>query len=317
MGKPIRWIGSLDVPHSTAFLPDIAAGLATLGDRPEAGGRIWHLPAQEALTGREFCEAVAAAAGSPSTIGADSLTVLRLVGLIQPFVREVAAVGYQHTEPFVTDGSAFEASFGPVQRTPFDTALHATLDWWRTHLWWRVQSGGVAVMAVPVQGRVTAAPEEPFVVFLIGMRVNRWRSVRTWWRVGAAMPRMLSELQRDPAAGFLGGESWFGNPTVMIQYWRSVEDLERYATDASRTHRPAWAAFNKAVASTGEVGIWHEMYRIRPGDFETIYSNMPPFGLGRATRSVPAIGGRDRAKGRMAASVIQATDQLGEGGGTG
>jgi hypothetical protein len=115
-----------------------------------------------------------------------------------------------------------------------------------------------------------------------------------------AMPRMIAELAADPAAGYLGGSFWFGFPTVSIQYWRSFEDLERYAKDAARAHRPAWAAFNRAIGSNGDVGIWHETYRVRPGDIECVYNNMPPFGLGAATRLVPASGRRESAAGRLA-----------------
>ena len=80
-----------------------------------------------------------------------------------------------------------------------------------------------------------------------------------------------------------------------------MEDaLERDLRRASRTHRPAWAAFNRATAGNADVGIWHETYRVRPGDMETIYNNMPPFGLARATRQVPAQGHRETARDRMA-----------------
>jgi hypothetical protein len=114
------------------------------------------------------------------------------------------------------------------------------------------------------------------------------------------MPRMLRELANDPDSGFLGVETWFGNPTIALQYWRSFEHLERYAKDAARLHRPAWAAFNRAVASNDDVGIWHETYRVRPGDYECVYNNMPAFGLARATRAVPARGRLESARGRMA-----------------
>jgi hypothetical protein len=123
--------------------------------------------------------------------------------------------------------------------------------------------------------------------------------VHKWWPVAAAMPRMLRELAEEPDSGLLGVESWFGNPTIALQYWRSFEHLERYAKDSARLHRPAWAAFNRAVASNGDVGIWHETYRVRPGDYECIYNNMPPFGLARATRAVPARGRLESASGRM------------------
>ena len=136
-------------------------------------------------------------------------------------------------------------------------------------------------------------------MFLIGMRINRLWKLHKWLPVARAMPRMLRELAADPEAGLLGFESWVGNPTIMLQYWRSFEHLERYAKDPSRLHRPAWAAFNRAVASNGDVGIWHETYRVRPGDYECIYNNMPPFGLARATTAVQAGGGLESARARM------------------
>ena len=154
-------------------------------------------------------------------------------------------------------------------------------------------------MANIVTERVTAQIDDQVVVFLIGMRINRLWKVHKWWPVAAAMPRMLRELAEDPDSGLLGVESWFGNPTIALQYWRSFEHLERYAKDSARLHRPAWAAFNRAVAGNGDVGIWHETYRVRPGDYECIYNNMPPFGLARATRTVPARGRLESASGRM------------------
>ena len=154
-------------------------------------------------------------------------------------------------------------------------------------------------MATVIADRLTAKVEGEVVVFLIGMRINRFWKIHKWLPVARAMPRMLRELKAAPECGFLGVESWIGNPTIALQYWRSFEDLERYAKDSARLHRPAWAAFNRAVASNCDVGIWHETYRVRPGDFECIYNNMPPFGLAKATTAVSAKGRLETARARM------------------
>ncbi len=155
-------------------------------------------------------------------------------------------------------------------------------------------------MAKILAERMTAEAGGEFVVFLIGMRINRAWKIHKWLPVARAMPRMVRELMAEPALGFLGSETWFGNPTIFVQYWRSFEDLEGYAKNPDRHHRPAWAAFNRAVGSKGDVGIWHEAFRVRPGDYECLYNNMPPFGLGKATKIVPATGRRETAAGRMA-----------------
>ena len=147
--------------------------------------------------------------------------------------------------------------------------------------------------------RLTADVEGEFVVFLIGMRINRLWKLHKWLPVALAMRRMLRELAVDAGSGFLGAQAWGGRSPVLVQYWRSFEQLEAYAKDASRQHLPAWAAFNRAVASNGDVGIWHETYRSRPGDFECVYNNMPLFGLAAATRAIPATGSHGSAAGRM------------------
>jgi hypothetical protein len=149
-------------------------------------------------------------------------------------------------------------------------------------------------------GRFTAASDKPLVVFLIGMRINRWRAVAKWWPVAQAMPAMLRELKRRPDSGFL----WFhtftsGRTTCVLQYWRSFDDLLAYAHDKAGVHFPAWGNFNRAVGNSGVVGIWHETYLVEPGKFECIYSNMPLFGLAAAARHVPATGRLASARDRM------------------
>jgi hypothetical protein len=118
------------------------------------------------------------------------------------------------------------------------------------------------------------------------------------------MPRMLAELAKQPQLGLLHARSMFSFPHAMvIQYWRSFEALEAYAKARDSAHLPAWQAFNKAVASNGDVGIWHETYVIEPGKYENIYNNMPPYGLGAVGRIVDAVGARQAARQRVKGKV--------------
>jgi len=152
-------------------------------------------------------------------------------------------------------------------------------------------------MSRVIPKRVTAEIEGDFIVFLIGMRINKPWKVHKWLPVFLSMPRMIAELERKPESGFLG--HIFGM-RVIVQYWRSFEDLEAYARDADQLHWPAWMQFNKLVAgSRGDVGIWHETYKVRAGDFETVYSGMPPIGLAKAGQRADAGGTMKSARGRM------------------
>ena len=155
-------------------------------------------------------------------------------------------------------------------------------------------------MTQVIPERMTAHVPHDFVVFLIGMRVNRWWRPDLWLPVALAMQRMLRELREQPAAGLLGITSGgLGNPTLLVQYWRSAEQLTTYATRKDGEHFPAWAAFQAKVANTRAVGIWHETYVVR-GDYESVYHNMPRFGLGAIGELVPASGARTGARARLA-----------------
>ena len=114
-------------------------------------------------------------------------------------------------------------------------------------------------------GRYTATIDGEFVVFLIGMRINRPWKPHTWLPVFAAMRPMIRELEADPASGFLGAtHGLLAAGPALVQYWRSFEHLERYARRQDAHHLPAWRRFNQRVRASGDVGIWHETYKYAP-----------------------------------------------------
>ena len=157
-----------------------------------------------------------------------------------------------------------------------------------------------------IKNRVTGRMDGEFVVFLIGLRINAWWKPHKWLPVAFAMPKMIKELTEKPELGFLGAEQWAGRTTVMVQYWRSMEQLLDYAKSRDTAHLPAWRAFNKRIGTSGDVGIWHETYRVRAGDYENIYVNMPAFGLARAGKMLEVgKGKRDGAKERLIDATAQ------------
>ncbi len=162
-------------------------------------------------------------------------------------------------------------------------------------------------MAKIVPGYVTAEIEGDFVVFLIGMRINKWWKLHKWIPVASAMGPMLRELMRRKELGLLHFSTWIGpRGPLLVQYWRSVEQLEDFAKDARLPHRPAWKRWNKAVGDSGDVGIWHETYVVRDGTFEVLYGNMPAFGLAAAGEPVPLTRATRSAAGRRATNAGEA-----------
>ena len=152
-------------------------------------------------------------------------------------------------------------------------------------------------------GRYTAKTDEPFVVFLIGMRINKWWRFDKWLPVASAMGPMLTTLFTHPEKGFLHAEYfWNFNGPLLLQYWSSFDALEKFAREPSDPHLAAWKNFNRAVGADGSVGIWHETYMVAPDRYECVYGNMPAFGLGKALEHVPAVGRRESARLRLDAN---------------
>jgi hypothetical protein len=111
------------------------------------------------------------------------------------------------------------------------------------------------------------------------------------------MVRMLKDLRSGTEPGFLGAV--LGLP-VSVVYWRSYEELEAWALKPRGSHWRAMAAFGRSgVEGRGDVGFWHETYLVRQGNYEAVYSGMPPFGLGAASRLVPVTADRLTARQRL------------------
>lgn len=159
-------------------------------------------------------------------------------------------------------------------------------------------------MANLIEGRRTVQRREGIVVFLIGARVNKWWLLPFALPVLSRMPAMLKELLRDPDSGLLAVQPLgIGG---MVQYWRSVDDVIRYANDDSRTHRPTAKRFFRKIFKNRAAGVWHELYVVPPGHYEVLYLNMPRFGLGQVGPVVEARGELATTRQRLAPEVFAA-----------
>ena len=150
-------------------------------------------------------------------------------------------------------------------------------------------------MAKALNGRHKAEIDGDFVVFLIGARFELLHPIRTFRDLGGrrGMKHMLDHLTAHPEKGLLGYE--MGLPTI-VQYWRSFEHLEAFANDKDDPHTAAWRTYWQRVGKSNRSGIWHETFLVRAGEYEAIYANTPPRGLGKAGRLVPIAGSTARSR---------------------
>ncbi|WP_432172471.1 DUF4188 domain-containing protein [Streptomyces sp. Tue6028] len=161
------------------------------------------------------------------------------------------------------------------------------------------------MFAKPLPGLSTAAVEGDAVVLLIGMRINHFWAVHQWLPVMLSMKRMLGELARDSSRGLLGHVLLTASPRTyyVVQYWESKEKLYAYATSPDMLHQKAWATINRmdrAGKLRQHVGRWHEAYVVPEGSYESIYADMPAFGLAAAHGVLPVEKRGRRAADRYA-----------------
>ena len=130
-GKRADFIGNPNLLHTYSYVPDIAAGLTTLGTDERAAGQVWHLPGPETVTTRAVLDLVAGQLGHQVGVRNLPPLVVRALGLVSPLMRSLAEMAYEFEEPFVLDTTKFESAFGTAT-TPLATAITDTVAWYRT-----------------------------------------------------------------------------------------------------------------------------------------------------------------------------------------
>jgi nucleoside-diphosphate-sugar epimerase len=131
-GKAASAVGDLDQPHTYTFIEDFGAALATLGERDEALGQIWHVPNAPTVTTRQVLTELFALLGTPPKMGGMGRLMMRLGGIVIPAARETVEMMYEFEEPFVVDHGKYARAFGDGA-TPLREGLVRTIAWYRAH----------------------------------------------------------------------------------------------------------------------------------------------------------------------------------------
>lgn len=129
-GGTVSLLGSLDVPHSVSYMPDVVRTLVTIATDDRAWGHAWHVPNAPALSQRDTVAALADAAGTRVKVTAVPKVALTAAGVFSPMMRGLKEVWYQFADPWITDSTLTEQTFG-LTATPLAEGARATVDWWR------------------------------------------------------------------------------------------------------------------------------------------------------------------------------------------
>jgi len=126
-GGSADMVGPLDRPHEFVFVPDVGPVVARLADTPAAYGRIWHLAGAGVTTQQAMVEEMERQTGRPLRRRVAGKTMLRIVGLFVPVMRELVEMHYLQTDPVIMDDSALQSLIGPLVKTPYAEGIRRTL----------------------------------------------------------------------------------------------------------------------------------------------------------------------------------------------
>lgn len=117
-GGTAQLVGPVDRPHEYVFIPDVPPVILKMLDDPRFYGRSWNLGGPATITPREFADRVFAAAGRPPRLFIAGPTLVRIVGIVNPLMREVAEMQYLFETPVILDDSALRDALGGLTKTP-------------------------------------------------------------------------------------------------------------------------------------------------------------------------------------------------------
>jgi nucleoside-diphosphate-sugar epimerase len=122
-GGTADMIGPIDRPHEFVFVPDSGPVVLALAANPKAYGRWWNFAGPGAITQREVAAQVFALAGRKPKLRVAGKTMLRMIGLFNPFMREFVEMHYLITDPVLMDDGALHRLLGTVRKTPYDEGI--------------------------------------------------------------------------------------------------------------------------------------------------------------------------------------------------
>jgi nucleoside-diphosphate-sugar epimerase len=126
-GGTANVIGPVDTPHEFIFVPDVAETLVALADKEEAYGQAWNVAGPGLITTRKFADLVFVAVHQKTRIRAAGKFMLRVLGLFNPFMREVLEMHYLWTTPVKLDDSRLRKLLPNLKKTPYAEGIEATI----------------------------------------------------------------------------------------------------------------------------------------------------------------------------------------------
>jgi nucleoside-diphosphate-sugar epimerase len=125
-GKGAVFIGSPDILHDYAYVPDIGRAVTTFLAAPDSAyGQAWHVPCAPTRTTREILNLAAQALSVRLRLNSVPEALVGPLGLFAPFLRERKEMAFTFDRPYLVDTSKFTKAFWS-DPTPFEVGVRKT-----------------------------------------------------------------------------------------------------------------------------------------------------------------------------------------------
>lgn len=126
-GGTANLIGPIDRPHEFVFVPDVGPVVIKLAQTPEAYGHVWHFAGAGVTSQQAIMREIERQTGRSLRFRTVGRTMLRVLGLFNPMLREMVEMHYLLTEPVLMDDSALDRLIGPLKKTSYEEGVRQTL----------------------------------------------------------------------------------------------------------------------------------------------------------------------------------------------
>ncbi|WP_342511646.1 SDR family NAD(P)-dependent oxidoreductase [Sporosarcina sp. FSL K6-1522] len=125
--KTANFVGSTHVGREFLYTFDGAKAMVELALREDTYNQNWNIPAVHPITGEELIAILREDAAYTKSVRSISKSMIRFIGLFQPFMREMVEMMYLTEAPIVLSGDKYESKIGPLPRTSYREGIKETL----------------------------------------------------------------------------------------------------------------------------------------------------------------------------------------------
>jgi nucleoside-diphosphate-sugar epimerase len=129
LNKTANFVGDTRVAREFIFTLDGAKAMVELALQEDTYNQNWNIPSAHPITGEEIIKILREETGYKKSFRAVSKTMIRFLGIFQPFMREMVEMMYLTEDPVILSGKKYEAKIGPIPRTPYKEGIMKTLNW--------------------------------------------------------------------------------------------------------------------------------------------------------------------------------------------